>query len=73
MGEEVSGFDLVETVRQYVRMTESPRGWWLGLCPFHQESTPSFSVNAKTESWYCHACHRGGDVQAFIDLIEKNV
>jgi DNA primase len=65
--------DLVEVVREHVRLLELPKGFWLGLCPFHQEDSPSFAIYAKSQSWYCYGCHRGGDVQAFIDLIEKNV
>jgi DNA primase len=38
---------------------------WLGLCPFHREDTPSFSVNAETGFFYCFGCHAKGDVQEF--------
>ncbi|MGK5090540.1 CHC2 zinc finger domain-containing protein, partial [Deltaproteobacteria bacterium TL4] len=41
---------------------------WKGLCPFHQEQTPSFSVNPEKGVWNCLGCHQGGDL---IDFIRK--
>src|SRR6516225_4925159 len=45
---------------------------WVGLCPFHQETRPSFYVHAAKNLFYCHGCGRGGDlirlVQLFLDL-----
>jgi DNA primase len=45
---------------------------WVGLCPLHQETRPSFYVNAAKNLFYCHGCGRGGDlirfVQLFLDL-----
>jgi len=45
---------------------------WVGLCPLHQETRPSFYVNATKNLFYCHGCGRGGDlirfVQLFLDL-----
>jgi DNA primase len=42
-----------------------------GLCPFHQERTPSFMVNEDKGVFYCHSCHVGGDVIKFVELIEQ--
>lgn len=42
-----------------------------GLCPFHNEKTPSFTVYPQTDSFYCFGCHAGGDVIAFIEKIEN--
>ena len=39
---------------------------WKGLCPFHQEKTPSFSVDPQKGFWYCFGCGRGGDVIDFV-------
>ena len=38
----------------------------IGRCPFHDERTPSFSVNAVDKLFYCHGCHKGGDMIAFV-------
>jgi len=38
----------------------------LGLCPLHDEKSPSFSVNPDKEKFYCHGCHAGGDVFAYV-------
>ncbi len=39
---------------------------WVGLCPFHQEKTPSFSVNAELGMYYCFGCQRAGDAITFV-------
>lgn len=62
--------DLVELVQQHVRLRKQGREF-SGLCPFHQEKTPSFSVNQQLQSWFCHGCQRGGDQFTFVELIEK--
>jgi DNA primase len=41
-------------------------GRWVGLCPFHEERTPSFSVNAVDKLYYCFGCEAGGDVFRFL-------
>jgi len=41
-----------------------------GLCPLHSEKTPSFTVNPDKQVFYCHGCHQGGDVIAFIQKAE---
>lgn len=38
------------------------------ICPFHQEKTPSFTVNRETQEWYCHGCGKGGAEKEFIQL-----
>ena len=62
--------DLVKVVSEYVRLTKRNKDFW-GLCPFHQEDSPSFHVNPQRQSWYCFGCERKGDVFTFIELIEK--
>src|SRR5438477_79530 len=68
---EVKGkVDLVKVVQEHVRLTKRNKDYW-GLCPFHQEDSPSFHVNPQRQSWYCFGCERKGDVFTFIELIEK--
>ncbi len=62
--------NLLEVVQQHVRMRKQGREF-VGLCPFHQEKTPSFSVNEQLQSWYCHGCGKGGDMFTFVENIEK--
>jgi DNA primase len=44
---------------------------WKGLCPFHQEKTPSFTVNRDKNVFYCFGCSTGGDVVKFVELQQK--
>ena len=68
---EVKGkVDLVKVVQEHVRLTKRNKDYW-GLCPFHQEDSPSFHVNPQRQSWYCFGCERKGDVFTFVELIEK--
>ncbi len=57
--------DIVEVVSGYVALKKRGRNFW-GCCPFHGEKTPSFSVNAEKNMFYCFGCHEGGDVFKFI-------
>ena len=59
-----SRLDLVDLVRRYVDL--KPAGErWMGACPFHQETKPSFSVNAQLGFYYCFGCQASGDVIDF--------
>ncbi len=57
--------DLVEVIGQYVRLRRVGRRF-TGLCPFHQDSAPSFSVDPERGFWHCFGCGEGGDLYAFI-------
>ena len=62
--------DIVDVISGYVRL--QPRGRrHLGLCPFHSEKTPSFSVDADKQFYYCFGCKAGGDVFNFVMNMEK--
>jgi DNA primase len=65
-----SRVSLLDLVQQHIRLRKQGREY-TGLCPFHQEKTPSFWVNEQMQSWYCFGCQRGGDVIRFQELIEK--
>ena len=62
--------DIVEVIQQYVSLKKSGAEY-KGLCPFHNEKTPSFSVNRDKGFFHCHGCHAGGSVFKFIELHER--
>jgi DNA primase len=62
--------NLVEVVQEHVRLRKQS-GRYVGLCPFHQEKTPSFNVNEQRQAWHCFGCGKGGDIFSFVELIEK--
>ena len=57
--------DIVEVVSDYVHLTRRGANF-MGLCPFHNERTPSFSVNKSKNFCYCFSCHKGGSPVNFI-------
>ncbi len=61
--------DIVEVVSQYVSLRQNGRKFW-GLCPFHNEKTPSFSVDMDKQFYYCFGCQAGGSVLKFVESIE---
>ena len=62
--------DIVDVVSSYVQLRGSGR-YSMGLCPFHNERTPSFAVYSDTQSFFCFGCSKGGDVITFIRDIEN--
>ncbi|MDH4226539.1 MAG: DNA primase [Deltaproteobacteria bacterium] len=56
---------IVEVVGEYVRLTKRGNNH-IGLCPFHSEKTPSFSVNEDRKMFYCFGCQAGGNVVTFL-------
>lgn len=62
--------DIETTVSSYVNLKRKGR-ILSGLCPFHNEKTPSFTVYPETQSYYCFGCGNGGDVVTFIKNIEN--
>ena len=57
-------------VSNYTELEESGENRYRGLCPFHRETQPSFTVYNDTNSFYCFGCGRGGDVINFVMEIE---
>ena len=62
--------DIESVVSSYVNMKRRGRNL-VGLCPFHGEKTPSFTLYPETSSFYCFGCGAGGDVITFIKRIEN--
>ena len=61
---------LEEIVSEYVPLKQKGRRLW-GCCPFHNEKTPSFSVDTQSQLYYCFGCHKGGTVIHFVMEMER--
>lgn len=57
--------DIVDVISQYVRLQKKGNSYF-GLCPFHNERSPSFSVNREKQMYYCFGCGAGGNVYTFL-------
>lgn len=60
-----SSNDIVDVIASYVRLKKRGKNY-IGLCPFHQEKTPSFTVSADKQMYHCFGCHKGGNVFTFM-------
>jgi DNA primase len=63
--------DIVRIVGEYMTLRKSGAQNFQGLCPFHQEKTPSFSVHATRQFFHCFGCGASGDVFSFVQKIEN--
>ncbi|HFD0545551.1 TPA: DNA primase [Enterococcus faecium] len=61
--------NIVEVIGQYVQLKKSGKNY-LGLCPFHEERTPSFSVAEDKQIFHCFGCGKGGNVFTFLQELE---
>lgn len=61
----ISRVDIVELISEYVSLTRKGKDYW-GLCPFHQEDTPSFAVSPDKQVFYCFGCQVGGNAISFL-------
>jgi DNA primase len=62
--------DAVAVVEEYVRLEKKGGRWW-GLCPFHHEKTPSFTVNPELKTYHCFGCGKGGGIIGFVMEMDK--
>ncbi|MDR2071993.1 MAG: DNA primase [Spirochaetaceae bacterium] len=62
--------DAVAVVEDYLRLEKKSGRYW-GLCPFHHEKTPSFTVEPDRKFYYCFGCHKGGSIVNFIMEMDK--
>ncbi|MEZ4156360.1 MAG: CHC2 zinc finger domain-containing protein [Candidatus Paceibacterota bacterium] len=62
--------DIADLVGEYVRLTQAGKNF-KGLCPFHQEKSPSFVVSPDRQMWHCFGCAKGGDVISFLMQYEN--
>ena len=62
--------DIIRVVSDYVSLKGAGSAF-KGLCPFHSEKTPSFSVHREKQIFHCFGCGAGGDVFSFVMLAEK--
>lgn len=65
-----SASDIVDVISGYVKLKKRGKNY-LGLCPFHTEKTPSFSVSAERQMYHCFGCGVGGNVFTFVMEYEK--
>src|SRR5574344_2027461 len=62
--------DIVDVISEYVKLTKKGSSYF-GLCPFHNEKSPSFSVSPSKQMFFCFGCHAGGNVFTFITKYEN--
>jgi len=63
--------DIVKVIEGYIRLRKAGAQNYTGLCPFHKEKTPSFSVHAVRQFYHCFGCQASGDVFSFVAKIEN--
>ena len=62
--------DIVDLISEYVHLKQAGQNW-KGLCPFHTEKTPSFTVSPAKQIYHCFGCGNGGDIFTFIVRYEN--
>src|SRR5215510_4054736 len=67
----VAAADMVEVVSARTQLRRASGSRFTGRCPFHEERTPSFSVNAVDKLYHCFGCGKGGDVVSFVQETEN--
>ncbi len=69
-GRVLQATDIVALIGQSVRLKRRGKDF-VGLCPFHQEKTPSFSVSPAKQRFYCYGCEKGGNAIDFVMLRDR--
>ena len=64
--------DIVEIASSYIQVKRAGNNRFKALCPFHNEKTPSFTLNQERQAYHCFGCGKGGDVFSFI-MEKENV
>jgi len=70
LGQITDRLDMQAVVSEYVHLEKKGGRLW-GLCPFHSEKTPSFTVDPDKSVFYCFGCHKGGSLFTFVMEMEK--
>lgn len=63
--------DIIRVIGEYVRLRKASGNRYQGLCPFHKEKTPSFSVYTHIQAYKCYGCGESGDVIKFVEKLEN--
>jgi DNA primase len=63
--------NILDVISQYVKLRKTGKNF-IGLCPFHQEKTPSFTVSVEKQIYYCFGCHEGGNAINFLAKYEHS-
>ena len=63
--------DIFSVVGEHVRLRKAGPNSYKGLCPFHNEKTPSFNVNLAHQRYKCFGCGAGGDVIRFVERVQQ--
>ncbi|MFP4173317.1 MAG: DNA primase [Candidatus Hydrogenedentota bacterium] len=70
VSEVLAANDIVEVIGAFIDLKAAGPNRFVGLCPFHQEKTPSFSVTRDRQMFYCFGCQRSGDALSFVREFE---
>lgn len=65
VGQIKEKLDILTVVSEHVSLTRKGKSYW-GLCPFHAETAPSFTVNPERQTYKCFGCNEGGDIFSFV-------
>ncbi len=70
VNEVIERNDIVDVINEYTRITQKGKNY-MGLCPFHREKTPSFSVSQEKQLYHCFGCGASGNIITFIEKMEN--